>query len=547
VKIYGASIGNCVHVAGVYRFLHIAKKLGHEIYFGGPTVPIDTIANIIKNNEYHMIGISYRLTPKNGYILLKKLKDKIKHRKKEVKLVLGCLPGLESKAKKLGIFDKIFIGGEGKAFAMSYLKGDSSRKIKMKYRPPRSFIEMANNKMPYPIFRAHFGLPNYIQTLKGVQQISESGSLDVISLGIDQNTQEFFFKPKMRRHSLKGSGGVPVRTEAEFQRLYMASRCGNYPLMRCYSGTNNLINMASMLKRTIKNAWAAIPLCWYSSLDGRSSRPLKEAIEENQKAINWNAKKQIPVEINEAHHWSLRDAPDAVTVAMAYIAAYNAKKLGVRHYISQLMLNTPANTSFNMDLAKMLAIIEMIEEDLVSKKFQVYKQIRTGLISFPTDLFSSKGQLASSIQMGMFLKPDIIHIVCHCEALYAANPAEIVESSKLVRQVVDNCLDYNIDIQKDQDIKKRKKCLKEDARSIILSIRKLGKNVSGDPLISSNVLAKAVKTGIIDAPHLNGRKDACGAIYTGIRDGMCVSLCRENGRLLDEQERIKRIAQKSCL
>ena len=66
---------------------------------------------------------------------------------------------------------------------------------------------------------------------------------------------------------------------------------------------------------------------WYSKLDGRSQRSLSAAIQENQEAMKAYASLGVPLEVNESHQWSLRDAPDSVAAATFYLAAYNAKKL----------------------------------------------------------------------------------------------------------------------------------------------------------------------------------------------------------------------------
>ena len=49
----------------------------------------------------------------------------------------------------------------------------------------------------------------------------------------------------------------------------------------------------------------------------------------------------IPVELNEPHHWGMRDAPDVIFVVAAYLSAYNARAFGVTDYIAQLMFNSP--------------------------------------------------------------------------------------------------------------------------------------------------------------------------------------------------------------
>ena len=119
---------------------------------------------------------------------------------------------------------------------------------------------------------------------------------------------------------LKMAGGVPIRTEADLATLYQASRCGNYPLMRCYSGTADVIRFAELLLRTINNAWCAVPLCWYNVLDGRGTRPVRVSIAQAQELMAWHAERAVPVEVNEAHHWSCA-RPILLHVAAAYLAA----------------------------------------------------------------------------------------------------------------------------------------------------------------------------------------------------------------------------------
>jgi hypothetical protein len=48
-------------------------------------------------------------------------------------------------------------------------------------------------------------------------------------------------------------------------------------------------------------------------------------------------------------------------VVAAYLSAYNARAFGVGDYIAQLMFNSPPGLSDAMDLAKMLAVIALIE------------------------------------------------------------------------------------------------------------------------------------------------------------------------------------------
>jgi len=225
---------------------------------------------------------------------------------------------------------------------------------------PQTTIERITWKAPYPILRHHFGLPTMEATLEGIQKIAEARVLDVISLGIDQDAQENFFHPERQNPRAKGAGGVPVRSAEDYRALFAASRRGNYPLMRTYSGTDDFIRLAELYMETINNAWCAIPLFWFNQLDGRGPVDLEESIDLHQQVMCWYGERQVPVELNEPHHWGMRDAPDVIFVTSAYLSAYNAKAFGVHDYIAQMMFNSPPGTSDAMDLAKMAAILEMI-------------------------------------------------------------------------------------------------------------------------------------------------------------------------------------------
>ena len=245
------------------------------------------------------------------------------------------------------------------------------------------------------MIRHHFGLPSLEDTIEGIKKIADSGQVDLISLGPDQNAQEFFFEPDKMDHSLDGTGGVPIRNENDLIRIWQATQRGNFPRLRIYAGTQNLLKWAEMSVRTIHTAWGTIPLFWYSILDGRSKRPLDEAIRENMDVIKWYAARNIPVEVNDSHQWSLRETSDTIAVADFYLAAYNAKKLGVKTYIAQFMFNTPRLSSGKMDLAKMLAMREMISR-LEDEQFICLREVRAGLTHFSIDQNVAKGQLAAS-------------------------------------------------------------------------------------------------------------------------------------------------------
>ncbi len=538
-KILGACIGSCVHIAGILNFLSIAERLGYRTKFLGSALDIDILEKEVKRFKPDIIGISYRLSPESALPVFKELKDKlmVKENEKAV-FLLGTTKPVAEIVKKLKIFDIIFTGSESKEDVENYLKQkkvDRSSTI-----PPQSLVERINYRKPFPILRHHFGRPHLEETLKGIKEISLSEMIDVISIGPDQNTQEFFFHPEKMNPKQDGAGGVPLRSEQDFKNLYKASRAGNYPLLRCYSGTNDIVRLAKVLLDNINNAWCAVPLCWYNEIDNRSGRRLKESIAENQSVMKWHAERNVPVEVNESHHWSLRYSPDSIAVAAAYLAAYNAKKMGVKVYISQYMFNTPPETSFTMDLAKMLAKQQLIES-LHNGNFVSLRQTRTGLYSLPADFDEGKGQLASSTLLQMQLNPDIVHVVAYCESDHAAKPGDIIECSKIVSKAIENYLYGCPDMKLDKKVIKRKDQLILDTKLILEKIKQLDiNNEYADPLIAPEIISKAIKIGILDAPHLQGVKAACGKIRTLFVDGACVSVDKD-GKLISDEERLSKL------
>ena len=536
MRILGAAIGSCVHVAGVLRFLTLAEEEGHETIFLGTAVSIDELITKVKEHNPDVIGVSYRLTTTSAVKLLEDLKNAVTESSLERKRwVLGCTAPIKPFAEQINLFEKIFTGFSTDEDSIGFLRGRTH--MPPEEMNPQDLMTRMIIKSPIPIIRHHFGLSTIEETVDGVKKIAEASVLDVISIGPDQNAQESFFRPSEMNKRLDGDGGVPLRESSDLQLIFDASRRGNYPILRCYSGTRDLISWAQLLKDTINNAWCATPLLWYNELDGRSKRPLEKAITENQENHRWHAKNDIPVEINEAHHWSLRSAHDTIAVAMAYLSAYNAKKAGVKHYIAQYMLNTPLGTSPKMDLAKMMAKIELIES-LHDHCFVSLRQVRPGLFSYPPDLDLSKGQLASSIYTGMMLKPHIVHVVSFCEADHAATADDIIESCKIARRVIHDCLLGTLNPLDDKEVLTRKNGLVKEAQLLIATIRSLGYESPIDPLIEPVTYVRAVREGVLDAPHLRNNPIARGLLRTKMIDGACLAINPDTGNPIDEITRL---------
>jgi len=537
-KYIGAAIGNCVHVGGIINFLRLAEQEGHQASFLGPAVSIDRLVEKVIEEKPDIAAIGFRLTPQNVEPLLVELERQIAEKGLGgVEWIFGGTKPVAEVARKFPYFSAIFDGTEDLDDVINYLRGKNLKKVELSHA--ENIIDRIEGKYPYPVLRHHFGLPSLEATVEGIRKIADAKVLDIVSIGPDQNTQQFFFTPGSMNRDLDGAGGVPLRSVEDFRRLYEATRSGNYPLIRCYSGTSEVFRFAEMLRDTINNAWCAVPLCWYNVLDGRGTRPVRDSITEGQLLMKLHADWNIPIEVNEAHHWSLRDAHDTIGVAMAFLAAYNAKKSGVRDYIAQYMFNVPPALHHRMDLAKMLAKVELIES-LHDNSFRSYRQVRAGLASLSADLDVAKGQLAASTYMAMAIKPHIVHVVGFSEADHAAGPEDVIESTKIVRGVIRSVLDGMADMSQDREVQKRKLELIGEARYLLDTIKLLYPD-SEDPWSDPLVLEDIIKRGIIDAPHLRGNPSAKGTLETRIVDGKCLAYSRKLDRVVTEEERLEEL------
>ena len=544
----GCALGECVHVAGVMKFLHQAENAGYRTIFLGPAVPIERVLDSIQEqvdqgnqpNEL-LVGVSYRLTPENGERLLGSFAEQAdEFRAAGVRFAFGGTPPVAKSVRRIGFFERIFEGGEPDTVTLAYLRGQSvDSSTEADY--PQSTIKRIQWKAPYPLIRHHFGLPTMEDTRIGIEKIAEAGVLDVISLGIDQDAQANFFHPERQDRRRTGAGGVPVRSKVDYRQLYASTRRGNYPLMRTYSGTDDFIRLAETYVESINIAWCAIPLFWFNQMDGRGPWDLEGSIREHQSVMAWYGDRDIPVELNEPHHWGMRDAPDVIFVVAAFLSAYNARAFGVRDYIAQLMFNSPPGISDRMDLAKMLAVLKMISP-LSGPDFRIWKQTRTGLLSYPLDPFAARGHLSSTVYLQMALNPHIVHIVGHTEAHHAATADDIIEAVSLARRPIENAINGQPDMSKDPLVIARCDQLISEANITLEAVRRLADPTVSDPWTDPVTLTQTVSSGLLDAPHLANSQHARGTISTHIdRRGACTAIDRHTGAELPEVERIVRL------
>ena len=139
----------------------------------------------------------------------------------------------------------------------------------------------------------------------------------------------------------------------------------------------------------------------------------------------------------------------------------------------------------------------------------------------------------------MALKPHIYHIVGHTEAHHAATAEDVIEASRIVRRAIQNAMGAP-DMTADPAVQTRRAELAAEAGAILDAIRLLAGPGAGDPFTDAATLARAVTSGILDAPQLVNNKFGRGQVRTRVVDGACVSV-DGNGKPISEQERISKL------
>src|SRR4030065_1230130 len=144
-KILGASIGSCIHVAGVLNFLNLSDKYGYSTIFLGSACKIDYLKKKIDEYDPDIVAVSYRLSPEGALQIFQELKKKITDNSSPSKrvYVLGSTKPVAEVAKKLGIFDVIFTGEAGKEEIEKFL--GKKKVFTRNQMPPQSILERIKN------------------------------------------------------------------------------------------------------------------------------------------------------------------------------------------------------------------------------------------------------------------------------------------------------------------------------------------------------------------------------------------------------------------
>jgi hypothetical protein len=160
-----------------------------------------------------------------------------------------------------------------------------------------------------------------------------------------------------------------------------------------------------------------------------------------------------------------------------------------------------------------------------------------GLLSHPLDPEAARGHLAAATYLQMALRPHIVHVVGHTEAHHAATAEDVIAACHVARRAIENALRGAPDMTRDPAVQARKSELMAEANVILDAIRALaGPNVA-DPLADAATLARAVTTGILDAPQLRNNPHGLGKTRTRIVGGASVAVDAA-GRPLAEADRL---------
>jgi uncharacterized protein (TIGR01319 family) len=612
-RVMVGAIGKCVHNLGVETFADWMEDqdLGYVSVKLGPAVPIQEVINKIREARPEVVGVSMRLGDLHVDKLITEFVESatkygLHPEDSGIRYTFGGLrpaANLVRAMTGLPLEPDRFVREDEKHFDLEAVAEEYTAKEQF-----RGFFELvvddfvtmeelerfANRQPPLhevkepewsdylverirqvrerenrPIIRAHIGVADETiePTVKAIEKLAEAGAFEIVSLAPDQTSQELLAKFIRGEEDpdkyLAGQGGAPIRTIEDLQRLKAATRRGNYPLTRIYTGTDELIELAKLWEEHLNMAFPAVPIFYYNELDGRGPISIRDSFDEHFRTIEWWSEQGKPLEINDPHQWGLRYASDDMQVTDHVLCAVIALKKGIKHYVMQMMFELPPEISALDDLAKMKAAYELTEPLTRHFDFNIIKQTRSGLPSFPPNLNEAKGHLAFGIYTQLYLEPDILHVVTHSEAHHEASADDIIESCEITKQVCWDFVKGHVpDIWADPVLKARKRELKggamynmlhgailggydgpitpdnfwewarepdEDSaknfETMVLSLIDESNYPTGTcGVIGADTFDLALQIGLYQGPHItvvDRRYEMAGACRTTVVDGMC--------------------------
>lgn len=411
-------------------------------------------------------------------------------------------------------------------------------------------LEYAKRKKSLPIIRTHSGPynSNRLEAMKEYnswcKDLAESKLLDILSIGSSQLTQSNFGEDW---EGMPNGGGVPINSELEYQVIRENAKP---MLVRTYSGTKNVPELAVVHERSLNISWHALSFWWFNELDGRGKNTLLENLIEHFDAVRYIVTTGKPIEPNVPHHFAFRGADDVTYIVSGFLAAKAIKKMGASHIILQNMLNTPKYTWGVQDLAKGRCMIKLVRE-LEDDKFKVSLQTRGGLDYFSPDLEKAKIQLAAVTCMMDDLEPDndnspeIIHVVNYSEAVRLATPPVIKDSIRITLAALHQ---YRMakkmgavpNMKFDRDVLERYDVLMNEARA---AIKLLEENIPN--LYTPKGFERIFKEGFLAVPYLmdqNHKFSKATMWKTAFKNGG-ISVVDDEGKIISTEDRYKYIIE----
>jgi hypothetical protein len=557
----GLTLGNDPHTVGIHKAGKIARSAGIDYKIIPPATSDADKLRILKELDPRYIGLSYRLSPEIALMELRKFLNKLTNvgliDRGERRIGFAALPATLKAVQTSGLQDQyglVLIGSntsfrdnilsvldfldvkpyERRTEILETLILDSEPEkipeldqIASRVIDTYSYLEesplvkpsaQAIKSLPrriyesqIPLIRTHFGIPSAsIQpTVEGIEKIALNGAVDEVSLGSSDLSQRYFGDPKAFENQ-KNDGGVPYKTKEDLQKLYLATRRGNFPSIKPYAHVVNLKEFIDVCLDVgmLVGAHQAVPLFWFCELDGRGPLSVRDALQEHSEAVAYLALKDIPVEMNDPNQWSSRYVHDTLFVVDYGLIAGVMFTAGVKDMILQCQFNKPAETGDFADLGKMTAAREIVERIRPQRHpARVFLETRSGIEHFSTDLETAKFQLARTTLLQMMLSPSMIHLVSYCEADHAATAEDVIVSSMLVRRAVRLFKENEPDLKKYLDhpiVLQRKEHLLREAHYVLTRIAALSAD-SPDlykTLSNPNVLYQALQSRIMTAPGI---------------------------------------------
>lgn len=118
--------------------------------------------------------MSYRLTPETGERLLAEFAEEAHNlRSAGMRFAFGGTPPVAERARRIGLFERVFAGREPPDAILAYLRGQPAGASTEAHFPQQA-VQRMEWKAPFPIIRHHFGLPSVKAIRRGVAAIAHA-------------------------------------------------------------------------------------------------------------------------------------------------------------------------------------------------------------------------------------------------------------------------------------------------------------------------------------------------------------------------------------